>query len=127
MNKCKTYNFFTILNLSYLRLYIWFSYLILFPIQILPQGNFQIADYILLFGVAIMVVRFLTNKGKLSFNNIYLKGAFYFTIYSLIVSMFYFAISLDYKYIIPSFNYIYCFIFCNLLWFNSYINTFPLF
>ena len=58
-----------------------------------------------------MVVRFLTNKGKLSFNNIYLKGAFYFTIYSLIVSLFYFAFSLDYKYILPSFNYIYCFIF----------------
>ncbi len=94
-----------------MRLFIWFSYLILFPIQILPQGNLQIADYILLFGVAIMVVRFFTNKGKLSFSNIYLKGAFYFTIYSLIVSLFYFAISLDYNYILPSFNYLYCFIF----------------
>lgn len=57
-----------------------------------------------------MVVTFFTNKGKLSINNIYLKGAFYFSIYSLLISLIYYAISSDYKYLLPPLNYIYCFI-----------------
>jgi len=93
-----------------LRLFIWFLYLILFPIQILPQGNLQIADFFLLFGAVIMFVTFFTNKGKLSLNNIYLKGAFYFSIYSLLITLIFYIISSDYKYLLPSFNYIYCFI-----------------
>ncbi len=92
-----------------MRLFIWFLYLILFPIQILPQGNLQIADYVLLCGILSLIFKLVTCEVKLSLNN-YLKGAFYFTIYSFLVSIFYYGISSDYKYLLPSFNYIYCFL-----------------
>lgn len=58
-----------------------------------------------------MSFSFFTSKIILTQNSIYLRGAFYFAIYSLIVSFIYFFISSDYNYLIPAFNYIYCFIF----------------
>jgi len=93
-----------------LRLSIWALYLILFPIQLLPQGSPQIADYFLLIGMIYMFVRFILQKSDIVLNNYYLSGAFLFSIYSLGISLVFYVISLDFKFLIASFNYIYCFL-----------------
>ena len=93
-----------------MRLAIWFFYLILFPIQLLPQGGLQLADYILLIGIASLIFRIIFQKSNIIFNNIYLKGAFFFTFYSLVVSFIFFIVYSDYKFLLAPFNYIYCFL-----------------
>lgn len=93
-----------------MRLAIWFFYLILFPIQLLPQGGLQLADYILLFGIASLIFRIIFQKSNIISNNIYLNGAFFFIFYSLAVSFIFFIVYSDYKFLLAPFNYIYCFL-----------------
>ena len=93
-----------------MRLSIWFLYLILFPIQLLPQGGLQLADYILLIGIILMIVRIVSQQNSIYLNNVFLKGAFFFAIYSLTVSFIFYIVYSDFKFLLAPFNYLYCFL-----------------
>ncbi len=88
-----------------MKLCCWFFYLILFPIQIFPQGSLQIADFIILIGIFIVLI----SKG-FSIDNLFLKNTFIFVCYSLLVGFFFAFYHQDFDFLKNPFNYLYCFL-----------------
>lgn len=79
--------------------------MLLFPIQIFPQGSLQIADFIILIGIFIVLVF----KG-LSIDNLFLKTSFLFVCYSLLVGSSFAFYYQDWEFLKNPFNYLYCFL-----------------
>jgi hypothetical protein len=79
--------------------------LLLFPIQIFPQGTLQIADFIILIGIFIVLI----SKG-LSIDNLFLKSTFIFVCYSLLVGSYFAIYYQDFDFLKNPFNYLYCFL-----------------
>ena len=77
---------------SYIQLYSWFFYLVLFPFQFFPPGSPQFADLLMLVGISSIL---LTN---LIIDN-YIKNLSYFVFYSLIIGLFFFLIYNDFDFL----------------------------
>lgn len=85
----------------------WFLYLLLFPFHIFEEGSVQIADVLILIGIAFN----LKSMFKVYFNNNLLKVFFYYTFYSLIVGIFYWILYQEPSFLKNPLNYMYCFTF----------------
>lgn len=106
------------IKIKYVYIAIYITYLILFPFQIFPPGNLQLADYVLLIGGAPFIIK------KDNYKESYIKWLSYFILYSLIIGIFYALVYFDATFIKNPINYLYCLVV--LLFFNYGLNRFNL-
>ena len=92
---------------SYIQLYSWFFYLVLFPFQFFPPGSPQFADLLMLVGISSILLT------KWTIDN-YIKSLSYFVIYTFIIGTIFFLIYNDFDFLKQPLNYIYCL--CSLMY-----------